>query len=81
MNERIKELLEQATEVYDYWYRGESVCMVDHQMFAELIIQECVSTLNDMHMWQSVNNQNYPSLWHDAVDQSIDAIKTHFGVE
>ena len=80
MNERIKELLEQATEVYDYWYRGESACMVDQKMFAELIIQECVSTLNDMHLWQSANNQNYPNAWHDAVDQGIEAIKSHFGV-
>ena len=43
MNERIKELLDQATEVYDQWHRGESVCMVDHQMFAELIVRECLS--------------------------------------
>lgn len=48
--------------------------------FAELIVQECVSTLNDMHMWQSVNNQNYPNSWHDAVDQGIGALKEHFGV-
>lgn len=47
MNERIKELLEQATEVYDYWYRGESVCMVDHKMFAELIVRECISALDE----------------------------------
>ena len=49
--------------------------------FAELIVRECVSTLNEMHMWQSVNNQNYPSAWHDAVDNGIETIKEHFGVE
>ena len=51
------------------------------EKFAELIVRECVSTLNEMHMWQSVNNQNYPSAWHDAVDNGIETIKEHFGVE
>lgn len=49
--------------------------------FAELIVRECCKTLEEMHMWQSVNNQNYPSAWYDAVDQGIDNIKEHFGVE
>lgn len=47
MNERIKELLEQATEVHDYWYKGESVTMVNHKMFAELIIKECADYIRD----------------------------------
>lgn len=47
MSERIRELLEQATEVHDYWYRGESVSMVDYKMFAELIIRECLSYAKD----------------------------------
>ena len=45
MNERLKELLEQATEVHDYWYTGKSQHMVDYKMFAELIVRECVNTL------------------------------------
>ena len=49
--------------------------------FAELIVNESLSVLKDMHLWQSVNNQNYPGAWHDAVDQSIDTIKEHFGVK
>ena len=90
MNERLKELYRQAhgTRHYDgdpaldgnpptvYW-QGEASA----QRFANLIVRECVSTLNDMHLWQSVNNQNYPGAWHDAVDQSIDTIKEHFGVK
>lgn len=74
MNERIQELAEQC-------YHRYSEHNIDLEKFAELIVKECVSTLNDMHMWQSVNNQNYPTAWHDAVDQGIDAIKEHFGVE
>ena len=81
MNERIKILLEQS-RTKDYWSEGYYlVDFVNQEKFAKLIVKECVSTLNDMHLWQSVNNQNYPSSWHDAVDQGIDAIKSHFGVE
>ncbi len=70
MNERIKELLEQATEVHDYWYRGESQHMVNHKMFAELIIRECVGLINEQ-------------LQHNNPNDSLLAlkIKEHFGVE
>lgn len=41
MNERIRELLEEATEVYDNWKTGGSQRLVDHKIFAELIVREC----------------------------------------
>lgn len=84
MNERIREL---AQEVFSFKYKSNpNELNPDHNMdhihkFAELIVQECCKTLEEMHMWQSVNNQNYPSAWHNAVDQGIDNIKEHFGVE
>lgn len=61
MNERIKELLEQATEVYDQWHRGESVCMVDYKMFAELIIRECLSYAKegDLDFMKFMIKQNF----------------------
>ena len=74
MNERIRELAREAG-----FYANPDV--EKFEKFAQLIVRECVSTLNDMHLWQSVNNQNYPNSWHDAVDQGIDTIKEHFGVE
>jgi hypothetical protein len=73
MNERIKQLEKQC------WNHQSN--HLNAEKFAQLIVKDCVSTLTDMHMWQSVNNQNYPSAWHDAVDQGIDTIKNHFGVE
>ena len=73
MNERIRLLAEQA----GFLNKDEESI----EYFAELIVGECVSTLNEMHMWQSVNNQNYPSAWHDAVDNGIETIKEHFGVK
>lgn len=89
MNERIKLPINERIKLppqdwlgYDP-ERGDIHGYTFEQMreFADLIIRECVSTLHDMHLWQSVNNQNYPSAWHDAVDQGIDAIKQHFGVD
>ena len=83
MNERIKQLAEQSFDIIKD-NRGRVEYSADSygiEKFAELIVRECVSTLNEMHMWQSVNNQNYPSAWHDAVDNGIETIKEHFGVE
>lgn len=82
MNERIRELAEQAG--YDHPDAIGMSAVYDHfdlEMFAEFIVRECVSTLKEMHMWQSVNNQNFPSAWHNAIDAGIENIKEHFGVE
>ena len=85
MNERIRELAEQADGVFIHKLltgaKQYTFLEKDLEKFALLIVRECVSTLNEMHMWQSVNNQNYPSAWHDAVDNGIETIKEHFGVE
>ena len=79
MNERIRELIDECTEWITGTIDGDVECF-DKEKFALLIVRKCVSTLHAMHLWQSVNKQNYPSSWHDAVDQSIDAIKEHFGI-
>lgn len=71
MNERLKELLEQATEVYDQWHRGESVCMVDYKIFAELIAKECAD-LCDRFQARDVGMQ--PA-------ECAGAIRKMFGVE
>ena len=96
MNERIRELALQAgeyvNEVYTppvssktpgkIWEDGHVDWHTQfNQKFTELVVKECCKTLEEMHRWQSVNNQNYPSAWHDAVDQGIENIKQHFGVE
>ena len=92
MKQRIEELVNQSKffanderryleRVHNREYSQDEWQDICFEKFANLIIRECVSTLNDMHLWQSVNNQNYPGVWHDAVDQSIDTIKEHFGVK
>lgn len=86
MNKRMIKLYEQALEfTYDnvskeIWNTDNFHAIVAGK-FAELIVRESLSVLKDMHLWQSVNNHNYPGAWHDAVDQSINTIKENFGVE
>ena len=81
MNERIKELAEQANanELSYAYYRGEkrpenavTLHSVDLEKFAELIVQEC---LDQLHV----------SDWDEDYDKGIywsrEQIKQHFGVE
>ena len=74
MNERIKELLEEASEVHDDWKTGQSQRLVDHKMFAELIIQECCAYLNGA---MEVHNQRE----QDLMDLAARKIKEYFGVK
>ena len=65
MNERIKELLEQATnsikDEYGHWIGSE----LDEEKFAELIIKECAQVASD----------------YDGAHYVGSAIEKHFGVE
>ena len=83
MNERIKELIEQATESTGFLTAGDSVKPLpvrefNKEKFAELIVRECISVL-----------QNVPNGYSDYRNQIEDAdrrycishIKEHFGVE
>ena len=73
MNERIRELWSQT--VRNYGHSGQETCA---QQFAELIVRECISVL-----------QNVPNGYRDYRNQIEDAdrrycishIKEHFGVE
>jgi len=73
MNERIKELAEQATSIVEsppnaYGW-GSSYAQFDKEKFAELIIKDCYVAL-------------FPAL-RDMISrgQAYDLIKKHFGVE
>ena len=73
MNERIRELAEQAGMVYHSEHQYDDF---DEQKFAELIIQKCVSKI------ALIGISNFDSdivMW--TVETSIDSIKEHFGVE
>lgn len=70
MNERIKELAEQAG-FNPYNYQGSNSALFEK--FAELIIQECISKL-DEEIYRSIDGDG-DEAWHDLI------LKEHFGVE
>jgi hypothetical protein len=75
MNERIKELLEQ-TDIPHFPILGSLAWVAtDHDMkkFAELIVQECISTLEEK-IHRSIDNEG-DEIWADLI------LKEHFGVE
>ena len=66
MNERIKELAEQATKKYDRLGNEIPFAQPDLEKFAELIVGECVGIADE----------------YDGVGSTIvNRIKQHFGVE
>ena len=79
MNERIKELVVQAGGVRNYGYeRGEPIDRVafsvdNLEKFAELIVRECISTLEEK-IHRSIDNEG-DEIWADLI------LKEHFGVE
>jgi len=85
MNERIKQLAEQATSTLSMnheGYRGkgyiEQVEYFDKEKFAELIVKECIGCCE-----QVISDPVPKSVdtWLNGGSQCIDQIKQHFGVE
>jgi hypothetical protein len=72
MNERIKLLIEQSYDTVEYNY-APSKKFFNKQKFAELIIQECISKL-DEEIYRSIDGDG-DEAWHDLI------LKEHFGVE
>ena len=92
MNERIRELVEQATTKVEYYppscdgytqYRYD----FDKEKFAELIVRECVNVALEQKKWvedQEVFNPRDESWNRARIQQSqriVDKITQHFGVE
>jgi hypothetical protein len=76
MNERIKKLAEQAGCGYLYDYDADGHAMVcnvnDIEKFAELIVRECVTRLEQHHPFTKDP---------EAYLYAISLIEEHFGVE
>jgi hypothetical protein len=71
MNERIRELAEQATKKYDRLGNEIPFAQPDLEKFAELIIRECAELTLDH------KNDDYYAGWLDYRDE----IRRHFGVD
>jgi hypothetical protein len=68
MNERIKELAEQAGASYYNAYTGPLLSPKDIEKFAELIVQECINVA-----MRSVGDDEPKEAWY--------LIQEHFGVD
>lgn len=68
MNERIKELVDQATTYIEPTYSSGEGWIFDKQKFAELIVQDCI-------------NINRQELSFTAFEQLMNRYQDHFGVE
>ena len=82
MNERIKELIEQATSnisVDHEGYRGkgytEQVEYFDKEKFAELIVRECARSV----AWYTKEERNWPN--NGRVIRANKTVLEHFGVD
>ena len=77
MNERIKELLKQATKEVDPHDRVWVFSKVDQAKFAELIIQECATAFEaEVDTWKEMDPYQ-----GSMKRKGTQAIKQHFGVE
>ena len=79
MNERIKELAEQARK-HASEYVEDEVEMQFHKKFAELIVRECAKKIQ-IHKTRIQANAEYMRGHNDACDDAVSIIKKHFGVE
>ena len=72
MNERIKELIKQATTIEEHKW-GVSYDNFDKEKFAELIVRECVQVCAD----RGAHHDGLYSAWADDCSKRIGK---HFGV-
>jgi hypothetical protein len=86
MNERIKELAEQAEIDYDLrpeiartplWIGTDE----ELEKFAELIIQRCIALCDGNHEHKNHTDTEFGKGVSTGIQLSQEAIKTHFGVE
>ena len=84
MNERIKELVKQATTIEEHKW-GVSYDNFDKEKFAELIVKECINEIayigkaNEVFGDRTDRGGLNHILW--TTETAIEKIKQHFGVE
>jgi len=78
MNERIRELALQAERTFGgtFAFNGGEVSMVDLEKFAELIVRECILTIQ-----MGITRDGYDTEKYQRSIKHIKQIKQHFGVE
>jgi hypothetical protein len=80
MNERIRELAEQADIVFGFYNNNEVLCSAnDISKFAELIVRECAE-ISEQSQWSEAKGEYYEG-FNEAMIYVSNKIKEHFGVE
>ena len=78
MNERIKELIAQATKRYEPdWNDAPAYEDFNKEKFAELIVRECERVAKDPQ-WYGESPSNG---WRNPIRHVCNVMKEHFGVE
>lgn len=81
MNERIKQLAEQATKKYDRLGNEIPFAQPDLEKFAQLIVRECVQVCEPILDEPYENMTEFGKGLVEGQDVAIERIKEHFGVE
>jgi hypothetical protein len=92
MNDKIRELAEQAGFENGHQDRNGNSYSYELEKFAELIVRECLSLSSDLYPFDAMDaagvgaKSQYGSaallrVYENTNDQYYDAIKKHFGVE
>ena len=81
MNERIRELINEATSFKEGLIEGKyDIEVFDKEKFAELIVQECYDHCKDQLMDKSLAEEAGLD-YNDGVMDCAIGLKKHFGVE
>ena len=75
MNERIKQLADQATTYIKPTANSGEGWIVDNEKFAQLIVKECLGIVDDAERGSS------NEIWDNAVKFIRRDLQEHFGVE
>jgi hypothetical protein len=81
MNQRIKELAEQAGFMEAWFSESGDFCGHEIKKFAELILQEIIEELEADVIDMDDDPTDYERGYDDGVKNSVAHIKDHFGVE
>jgi len=81
MNDRIRGLEKQATEIVRCGLNGTSTAEVfDRKKFAELIVKECIKTIEEQFTRHSVTRSVRNTDYNIGLSTAVEAIEEHFGV-
>lgn len=86
MNERIKELIEEATMITEVWNDEVGIkryLQLNEEKFAELIVRECINkiTTYDLIPGHSAKWEDIYDIHARLLQDLAEELKEHFGIE